>query len=117
MVRSERAEKLMLDKRLAYEADHDSIPNHWVDTIQTVANGCQCSEVGVSEDCRDELEDTVVDDVALGVKLGRQMTAGDQVFFGSVDDSDGRHLHFFFVAQSEDTVVEKLIAAFTKEEP
>jgi hypothetical protein len=115
--KAERVERLILDKRTTYEAlgPCNGRMGHWIDTTQSVANGSQCSEVDVSEDCRDELENTVVDDVALGVKMGRMMKPGDQCFVASVDDSDGRHLHFFFIAPSEDIVVERLIAAFSAE--
>jgi hypothetical protein len=113
MLRAERVEKLLRDKRDAYEATHHTRDvEHWIDLTQGVAAGCQSSEVDVAEDCRDELQDTVVDDVALGVKLAQAMKPGDQILFATVDDSDGRHLHFFFTAPSEDALVERLIAAF-----
>lgn len=115
MKRAERAERLILDKRLAYEAGGGFVGGmspHWVDTTQSVCQECSCSEVDVAEDCRDPLEDNVADDVALGVRLGLQMKPGDEVFVATVDDSDNRHLHFFFIAPSEDVVVERLIEAF-----
>lgn len=117
MRRAERVERFVLDKRLAYENGgfKGGALWHWVDTTQSVADGCQSSEIGVAPDCGDPPEDTVVEDVALGVKLGRQMKPEDECFFATVHDSDGRALHFFFVAPSEDVVVERLIEAFRRE--
>ncbi len=117
MKRAERVEKLVLDKKTAYETGgfEGGSLFHWVDTTQSIAAGSQSSEVDTPEECRDALQDTVVDDVALGVKIGLALKPGDEVFFATVDDSDGRHLHFFFTAPSEDVVVERLIEAFRKE--
>lgn len=117
MIRAERVEKLIRDKKTAYETGgfEGGALWHWVDTTQGVAVGSQSSEVDTAEDCRDALQDTVVEDVALGVKIGRAMKDGDLCFYASVDDADGRHLHFFFTGPSEDAVVESLIQAFARE--
>lgn len=115
MVRAERVEKFLMDRRTAYEAgDLEDLPDHWVDLAQGVAAGCSSSELRVAADARDELIDNVKDDVALGIAIAAKVGPEDQVFSATVTDSDDRDLHFFFVAPSEDAVVERLIAAFKK---
>lgn len=114
MRRAESAERAIMDARRRYEADHDALPDHWVDLTQTAADGCQSSEIDVPEDCQGDLMDTVKDDVELGIKLGQKMKPGQDCFSATVTDSDGRSLHFFFIDTSEHEVVGRLIEAYTR---
>lgn len=111
MTRAERVERLILDARARYEADRESLPDHWIDIVQKVGVGSQCSELRVDESCREELEDTVKDDVALGIKIGCLLKVGETVFVASAEDSDNRDLHFFFIARSEDELFERVLKA------
>jgi hypothetical protein len=119
MRRAELAERLINHEKGHYELGlkNGKSPSHWVDTVQSVADGCQSSELRVATEARDDLMDTVKDDVELGVRLGQLMKPGQECFSATVSDQDDRDLHFFFLATSEAEVVEKLLAAFNEGKP
>lgn len=117
MIRAERAERLIVHEKGHYELAVSrgvDLPDHWVDLVQTVAVGCQSSELRVAAEARDDLMDTVKEDVELGVKIGQLMRPGQECFSATVTDSDDRDLHFFFLATSEAELVERLVSAFNE---
>lgn len=121
MIRAERVERFLMDRRTAYEAGEwkrrnatlhtEVLPDHWVDLAQGIAAGCTSSELRVAKECRDDLMDYSKDDVTLGIEIASKVRPGDQVFSATVTDSDDRDLHFFFIAQSEDELFERVRAA------
>ena len=85
------------------EADKEEIGDGAFDLVGWSADGF------VIHDPEDVGDDRVREDVGLGVTLG--LKAGREqkkVFCLSLDDEDGRSLHFLFVEESEDSLRERV---------
>lgn len=113
MVRAERVERLL---RVLREGDDEV---DVIEILQPLAAGMTSSEVNlVSRGARgfidfdpSDLTDNVKDDVALGIEIALKLKSGETIFSATMEDLDGRAIHFFFIAQSEDELFERVRSA------